>query len=226
MRRDSGAEGAGAAAPSGGAKASAGRATQRRRKSTSRQNLVPSPTDIGPEIHDLRKARQLTLPALSKLTGYSTGFLSQVENGKSSPSVDALHKIATALGVSISWFFANEPSDDPSEREYIVRADKRRSLGFKAGITDELLSPNLRGQLELLLCRFPQGTSSGTKAYTHRGEEAGIILEGRMELFIGEQRFVLESGDSFGFPSTIPHRYRNVGDGEAVVIWAITPPTY
>lgn len=195
-----------------------------------RDSLVPGlsrqEAGVGPEIRDLRKARQMTIPVLAAATGYSTGFLSQVERGKSSPSVDALHKIATALGVSISWFFRNEAADDPVEREYIVRARGRRSLGFKAGITDELLSPHLRGQLELLLSRFPPGTSSGELAYTHRGEEAGVVMQGRMELFIADKRFVLETGDSFGFPSTMPHRYANIGDTEAVVIWAITPPTY
>lgn len=190
------------------------------------QSLLRADTGVGPEIRDLRKARQMTIPDLATATGYSTGFLSQVERGKSSPSVDALHKIATALGVSISWFFRNEAADDPVEREYIVRARGRRSLGFKAGITDELLSPHLRGELELLLSRFPPGTSSGDAPYTHRGEEAGVVMQGRMELFIGDKRFVLETGDSFGFPSNLPHRYANVGDIEAVVIWAITPPTY
>lgn len=181
---------------------------------------------VGAEVRALRKARQITLPQLSEQTGYSTGFLSQVERGISSPSVDALHNIASALGVSISWFFRNEPSDDPDEREYIVRSNKRRSLGFKAGITDELLSPHLRGQLELLLCKFPAGTSSGEESYTHRGEEAGVILQGRMELFLGDRSFVLEEGDSFGFSSSTPHRYRNIADDETIVIWAITPPTY
>lgn len=196
------------------------------RKDSLAQSLLRADTGVGPEIRDLRKARQLTIPDLAAATGYSTGFLSQVERGKSSPSVVALHRIASALGVSISWFFRNEAADDPVEREYIVRARGRRSLGFKAGITDELLSPHLRGQLELLLSRFPPGTSSGDAPYSHRGEEAGVVMQGRMELFIGDKRFVLETGDSFGFPSTLPHRYANIGEVEAVVIWAITPPTY
>lgn len=186
----------------------------------------PEPAPIGPEIRDLRRAREMTLPELSRLSGCSTGFLSQVERGLSSPSVDALRRIATALGVNISWFFRNESGDDPAERDVVVRAGKRRSLGFKTGITDELLSPHLRGDLELLLCRFPPGAVSGEEPYTHRGEEAGIIVEGRLELVVEDRAFLLEAGDSFGFASTLPHRYHNPGAIEAVVIWAITPPSY
>ncbi len=83
----------------------------------------------GQEIRDLRKAKGLTLPRMAQLTGYSTGFLSQVERGLSSPNVEALHRIAEALGVTISWFFRNAEAEDPAERDLIVRARNRRSLG-------------------------------------------------------------------------------------------------
>ena len=107
-----------------------------------------------------------------------------------------------------------------------MRADKRRNLHFDGGITDELLSPNLGRELELLRCTFAPGASSGEEPYTHRGEEAGVILSGTMELWLGDDHFILEEGDSFAFPSDTPHRYTNCGDMEAVVIWAITPPSY
>ncbi|MEM1302435.1 MAG: cupin domain-containing protein, partial [Pseudomonadota bacterium] len=69
-------------------------------------------------------------------------------------------------------------------------------------------------------------SNSGAEPYTHKGEEAGIVLQGELELQIGDQVFLLKSGDSFGFPSAIPHRYGNPGDVETIVIWAVTPPTY
>jgi len=183
-------------------------------------------TGFGQEIRDLRKAKGLTIPVLAAMTGYSTGYISQVERGISSPSVDALHKLAYALGVSISWFFRNAEAENPDEREYIVRARNRRALGYNAGIRDELLSPHLRGQLELLYCRFPAGSNSGAEAYSHKGEEAGIVVQGELELQIGDKLFLLKAGDSFGFPSNLSHRYANSGEIEAIVIWAVTPPSY
>ena len=108
----------------------------------------------------------------------------------------------------------------------MVRRARRRRLDFSAGIVDELLSPTLAGPLELLASRFPPGASSGEAPYTHDGEEAGVVIRGRLELWVDGEVLPLEAGDSFGFPSTLPHRYRNPDAEEAEVIWAITPPSY
>lgn len=181
---------------------------------------------VGAEIRDLRKAKRLTIKELSLATSLSIGHLSEIERGISSPGIKTLHDIAKALGVTIGWFLHNAEGGDPSERDYIVRAGNRRTLRFSSGITDELLSPNLRGQLELLMSRFPPGSAETGSSYTHQGEEAGLVIAGSLELWIGEQSFTLKEGDSFSFPSTTPHRYRNPGTVEAVVVWAITPPSY
>jgi mannose-6-phosphate isomerase-like protein (cupin superfamily) len=53
-----------------------------------------------------------------------------------------------------------------------------------------------------------------------------VVIRGRLELWVDGKSFLLEAGDSFGFPSSLPHRYRNPGTEEAEVIWAITPPSY
>ncbi|VDC33925.1 helix-turn-helix domain-containing protein [Pseudogemmobacter humi] len=185
-----------------------------------------SPAAIGSEIRDLRKAKRLTIKALSEATGISIGHLSEIERGISSPSIKALHDIARALGVTIGWFLHNAEESESAERRHIVRAGNRRSLRFSSGVADELLSPNLRGQLELLMSRFPPGAVGADVPYNHTGEEAGIVLSGALEMWIGDECFLLAEGDSFAFPSTTPHRYRNPGETEAVVIWAITPPSY
>jgi len=185
-----------------------------------------TPDQIGPEIRDLRKAKRMTIKELSLASSLSAGHLSQIERGLATPSIKALHDIAKALGVTIGWFLHGSDRGDPAEREYIVRANSRRTLKFGTGITDELLSPNLRGQLELLLSRFPPNSAGEEAAYTHQGEEAGVLLAGTLELWIGEKSFTLNEGDSFCFPSTVPHRYRNPGEIETVVIWVITPPSY
>lgn len=181
---------------------------------------------VGREIRDLRRARNVTIAQLSKVTGLSQGHLSQIERGISRPSVKALHSISRALGVTISWFFAANGSADDVVRDIVVRADKRRSLQFSSGITDELLSPNLRRKIELLRCVFEPGAVSGDEAYTHQGEEAGIVVSGELHLWIGDRKVVLNEGDSFAFNSDEPHRYENPTSERTVVIWAITPPSY
>ncbi|MET4608393.1 transcriptional regulator with XRE-family HTH domain [Bradyrhizobium sp. JR4.1] len=181
---------------------------------------------IGGEIKSLRRARGITLDALSDAAGLSKGYLSQIERGVSSPSVKALHSISRALGVTISWFFPPNRDEESDLREYVVRASSRRKLTFVGGITDELLSPNLDRQLELLCCTFPPGSESGKEPYTHQGEEAGYVVSGKLDLWIGDRHVVLREGDSFAFASDLPHRYANTRDLPCVVIWAVTPPSY
>lgn len=189
----------------------------------------PSPPDqprpIGREIRSLRKARSVTLAELAGASGLSIGYLSLLERDRATPSIKALQAVSRALGVTIGWFF--DANDVPEkERDLVVRRARRRRLDYSAGIVDELLSPNLAGALELLSCRFPPGASSGEEPYTHAGEEAGLVIRGRLELWVDGRTALLEAGDSFGFQSALPHRYRNPGPDEAEVIWAITPPSY
>jgi transcriptional regulator with XRE-family HTH domain len=181
---------------------------------------------LGRQIRELRKARNMTLSELASRTGLSVSYVSQVERSISSPSVVALYEISRALNVNVSFFFAAGETEPDSEREFVVRAGKRRKVAFEAGAVDELLSPNLNGRLELLLSRLPPGSMSGARPYTHDGEEGGVIMDGQLELWIGDKHFLLSKGDSFTFSSNLPHRYGNPGTTETVVIWAITPPTY
>jgi len=181
---------------------------------------------VGKAVRDLRIAKNRTLAELARASGLSVGHLSQIERGVSSPSVKALHAISRALAVTISWFFL--PADPVSayERDYIVRRHHRRALSFNGGVKDSLLSPNLSRGLELILCELPPGAESGSEPYAHRGEETGLVLEGTLEIWVGERHFILEAGDSFAFSSEEAHRSRNPGKATTRVVWAIAPPTY
>ncbi|MEP1110073.1 MAG: cupin domain-containing protein, partial [Nitratireductor sp.] len=117
-----------------------------------------------------------------------------------------------------------------NERPYVVRAGRRRRLTYSGvastdymGFQDHLLSANLDGELAMGMSRYEPGGSTGDDLYAHQGEEAGLVLEGEIELTLGDEVFVLRPGDSFSFPSKIPHRYRNPGQVTAVVVWANTP---
>lgn len=192
--------------------------------------VLPDDTDsgdyLGARVRELRKARDMTLQNVAEGSGFSVGYLSQIERNLATPSIKALHDIARVLGVNISWFFPDSDYGTEGERQYIVRAQHRRALNFGLGITDQLLCPSLSGQLELLCSTFEPGASSGEEPYTHRGEEAGVVISGELDLWIDKEKFRLGKGDSFNFPSTTPHRYRNPGKTETLVIWAITPPSY
>jgi transcriptional regulator with XRE-family HTH domain len=201
------------------------RATAPRPRSKAADTAAATPSRVGPEIRGLRKARNLTLSQLAEASGLSVGYLSMVERQQAMPSIKSLLSIARALGVTIGWFFEAD-TVRPQEHGLIVRRSRRRRIDFSAGIVDELLSPSLKGELELVLCRLAPGASSGEEPYSHAGEEAGVVVRGRLELWVEGQSMVLETGDSFGFQSTRPHRYRNPGSEETEIVWAITPPSY
>lgn len=185
---------------------------------------------LGEELRGLRKAHGLTLQVLAKRSGKSVGFLSKIERGLTRPSITALQDIAEALNVPIGWFFQNDGPVPARERPYIVRRERRRRLRYAGlgstdymGFQDYLLSANLDSEMVLGMSRYEPGGTAGDDLYTHQGEEAGLVVEGEIELQLGRERFVLRTGDSFSFPASIPHTYRNPSDQAAVVVWANTP---
>jgi len=180
---------------------------------------------LGTRIRSLRKRRGMTLTELANLSELTAGYISQLERNLAYPSIPALFNIARSLGVTIQWFFASEANTNPEDDGVVVRKNSRLSVHYEDGIVDQLLTPPPNRQLEMLHSRFPPGTYS-QQSYSHEGEEAGYLLSGSFELWVGERYIQLNEGDSFSFSSQEQHRYGNPGDVDAVVIWVITPPTF
>ncbi|MGZ7459414.1 cupin domain-containing protein [Pseudomonas sp. Ma2-10] len=189
------------------------------------QSAAAEPHFLGTRIRGLRKRRGMTLAALAEMSELTAGYISQLERNLAYPSIPALFNIARSLGVTIQWFFASEASTAPEDSGYVVRKHSRMSVHYEDGIVDQLLTPQPNRQLEILHSRFPPGTYN-QQSYSHEGEEAGYLLSGSFELWVGERHFQLNEGDSFSFSSQEPHRYGNPGEVDAVVIWVITPPTF
>lgn len=179
---------------------------------------------IGAKLREFRQSRGLTLKQLATLAGTSVGHLSQLERDMASPSVKTLYAISRALGLTIGLFF-DHGEKGAKEVEYVVRKSARRHIRFSGGIDDYQLTTDAVKQLSLLYSTFRPGAVLA-EPYTHEGEEAGYVVSGKVELHLGEARILLEDGDSFSFPSVVPHKYRNAGDTEVIIIWAMTPPTY
>jgi len=175
---------------------------------------------VGERIRVLRRARGLSLKDLSTRSGLSAGFLSQVERGLSSASVRALARIADALGAVISDIF---PADESYERanRIVARVSDRKRIDFAAtGVTKELVTPFPNTpRLDIYIITLEPGGSSGDEPYSHDGEEAGLVLEGGIELVVEGRKFILGEGDSFRFKSSRPHQFGNAGDRTARAIW-------
>lgn len=180
---------------------------------------------LGERIRALRKRRRMTMAALGTAAGLSTGYISQIERSLSYPSIPALVKIAKCLGVTVQWFFGGAAPVPPEEHGYVIRRDNRLSIQYEDGIVDELLTPKLNLAVEMIYCRLPPGAES-PESYSHEGDEVGFVVSGEFEIWVGDRHFHLREGDSCSFSSREPHRYRNPGTTEAVIIWAISPPSF
>lgn len=180
--------------------------------------------DLGMTIRRLREGRQLSLKEVATRSGLTQSFLSQVERNLTSPSVASLRKVAQAYGVPLAALFQGESL--PESR--VVRRDERRQLIHPARQwRDYLLTPNLTGKLQVILSVIEPGGGSGEEPYAHDSdEECVLMLRGRLEFWVGSDRYMLEEGDSIVFESRIPHRNRNPGPEQAEVLWITTPPSY
>ena len=185
---------------------------------------VEVPEHIGGDVRALRKARGMTLAELAFKVGRSVGWLSQIERNLTAPSIDDIRRLADALDQPLSLFFGATQAPE-EERGYVVRADNWRTLGTaEAGLEEQLLSPDLGGSFEVIRSVFAPGAEL-TEPATRPTEEAGYVVSGQLDLWIGERQFRLTPGDSFRFARE-PYRWRNPGTEPCVAIWVIAPPVY
>ncbi len=182
---------------------------------------------LGGQIRDLRAARGMRLAELAKAIGKSIGYVSQIERGRSEVSISTLKLISDALAVQISWFFQGYDPQVPDEHGYVVRAEHRRRLNFPGtGIEEELLSPSLTGEAELILSTFAPGARSGDVQVSRMAEQSGYVIAGVLELDVGTRRFCLRPGDSFRINRGEFFTARNAGTETSVSLWVIAPPRY
>ena len=183
--------------------------------------------DLGGIIRELRQERRLSTIALAKACGVSTSLISQVERGLTSPSLDVLWAVARALDVPIGTFFQGELIEElPGKAPVVVRVDQRKKLGVNSSLTYELLSPDLRHQIEFIWVEFRPGVEGPLAPFTHPGEEQMVVIQGEMHFWVDGEEYVLQAGDCITIDSSKPHRAGNRSDTPAVVIAAITPPSF
>ena len=178
--------------------------------------------NFGEKIKRFRRDKGLRLTDVAEMTGLSKSFLSQIENNKISPSVETLYRLSTAFERPIGYFF----EDLEEDTDFLVRKGQRKKMEIDVDRTHfELLSANLKNKkMEALIIRLDKGGGSGEK--THVGEEVGLVVKGRLCVFLQGKEYVMEEGDSIYFPSTLPHRIENIGDSEALLFWVLTPPSF
>lgn len=179
---------------------------------------------LGADLRALRKARGVTLHDLATRLGRSVGWLSQVERDLSSPSITDLRHLAQVFDVPVSLLFG-QPTTPAHEAGYIVRRESRRQIGSgEAGLVEELLSPDLTDDFEMVHSTFQPHSRIG-EVVTRPTQEVGYVISGKLDLVISERRFTVHPGDSFRIKGE-PFEWINPYDAPAQVIWVIAPPVY
>lgn len=180
-------------------------------------------TSIGADLRAVRRARGMTLEKTAEALGRSVGWLSQVERDISQPGVSDLKALADLYGVSISLFFGQNEAL-PGEEGRIVRRVTRRKIGDEStGLIEELLSPDLTDDFEVIHSTFTPGTSGDT--LQRKTQEIAYLISGKLDIWIDDTPFTVEAGDSFRVRGN-RFRWANPYDISAKAVWVIAPPVY
>ena len=188
--------------------------------------------DIGARLRAERIARGLSQRQLATRAGVTNGLISQIEQNRSSPSVASLKRILYALPMTLSDFFnAEEETGEKifysaGELVEITPPGMRNRGEGGANVSLRQVGGTARRSLQMLHEHYPPGADTGVELYSHEAEEAGIVVAGRIELTVGQQTRILGPGDAYFFDSRMPHRFRNTGSEDCVIVSACTPPSF
>ena len=195
----------------------------------SESNAPPLNPDqaLGALMRQARKDRGLSINAVASKAGLSIGLISQIERGLTSPSIRSLRLLAHAIGVPVETFFTQGDPVTVDEADFVVRPASRRMLDLHhAGIAMQIITPSAPGALQMFMAEIAPGAYSGAELDSHESEEAGIVISGQLDLWLGTRQFQLFEGDAFRFGPMTPHRYGNPGRAVTRVHWIYTPPIY
>lgn len=186
---------------------------------------IPEPPEgtekIGDRLRSLREQHRLSIRGLARDAGVSASLISEAERGLVEPSVGVLKRLASVLDVNLTYFFSRPGSSG----ETVIRQDERSTLQELQGVRYQLLGPATRN-LEPIYAVLAPGAGLDDETYQHEGEEWGLVLSGRLKVWVGSEVYVLDPGDSIYFASSVPHRAANPTDGVTEYIWVNSPATY
>jgi transcriptional regulator with XRE-family HTH domain len=164
--------------------------------------------DVGGRLRELRLGIGVSMRALARMSGLSANALSMIERGRTSPSVSTLYKLATAIGVPITAFFREEPS----QSEVVFRkSGERTRVPFMRGLWEGLGGESFVGRVEPFMLTLESGASSGPFGIIHSGHEFVFCMRGQLGYEIENEHYLLEQGDSLLFAAEFRHRWRNPG---------------
>ena len=175
---------------------------------------------IGSKIKDLRVLNQLTQEELADRCELTKGFISQIENDLTSPSISTLVDILSALGTNLKEFFSDEADEKIvfNDEDYI---EKEASYG----VIEWLVPDAQKNEMEPILLTLEGGKETDVDM-PHEGQEFGYVLCGEIEIHIGNKMFKCKKGETFYYTTDKNHYLKNNKRDLAKVIWVSSPPNF
>jgi len=182
---------------------------------------MPTKSELGKRVREERLRQSLTLKAVENLAGVSATHISQIERGITWPTVNALHKVATALKKNMSVFLEEVELPEVSK---LAGTGNTMILSEHPKVVLRALSSGIPGaRLKFYMLIAHPGNKDGKEmmvTHSHEGDECGLVLSGRIEVKIGDEILTLKQGDSVHFNGHKPHGIRNVGTNVSESVWA------
>lgn len=181
------------------------------------------PLDIGERLRALRRMHGLSQRELAKRAGVTNGTISLIEQNRISPSVGSLKKVLDGFPISISDFLTL----DLQPRSRVFYQVKDLKVIESGPINFKLVGTDAKGRaIQMMHERYKPGADTGEEMLSHAGEECGVVVAGVVELTVGGEIRNLTSGEAYYFDSRLPHRFRNPGTIDAVIVSACTPVSF
>ena len=189
----------------------------------SRGSDMPTTQEVGKRLKEVRKLQEMTLKEVALSSGMSPTHISEIERGKTSPTVGALRRIAGALGKDTAFFV----EDDPLPRVSVVKKENRETVllggGDDAFLTARALTSGIpAGRVTLVLVDENEG--GAFPVHSHDGEEAIVMLAGQARVNVDDDEFIIEPGDCLHYSAKCEHRAVLTGKGKNKALWIRVKP--
>lgn len=176
---------------------------------------------LGERIKSLRLSCELTQEELADRCELTKGYISQLENDLTSPSIATLIDILSALGTDLKEFFSQDESEEKvvfNKNEFIEKVTEGYTLNW--------VVPNAqKNSMEPIHIRL-NPSSQTDQDFPHEGEEFGFVLKGEIVLVLGKRKVTVKKGESFYFTSNKVHYVINKSNDVAEFIWVSSPPSF
>lgn len=185
---------------------------------------MSSNLDVGSTIKKIRKEKNITIKDLATKAKITSSMLSQIEHGTANPSLNTIRTIAQVLDVPIFKFFIVQEDLKPNT---IIKKSSER-MHIKTDKTDiEMLNPKFNDtSIEFMVMTLYPGQDSSSESISHIGEEVDFIESGKALLFIEDECYEVEQGDTINIAPNVKHRWINNSNEPVVVYFVVTPPSY